>query len=257
LLPNDVGLFRHWHNALMCTGNVTIWLNSEVINMNSYNDSKLINEIIVIKEGKMTEIKNSTYIFAIPPKNFINILISNKLLKNAFGNFNEYAIWQKNTEYLLFIITTPTKRSTYLNKIPDECGKDELINEVFRQLRTVYPNLPIFNSAFLSPEMFKKQNKWMSRDSAYVRTKDEFKNAQSVEFKNLYSVGTHNGNHFYNFTSIESATSNAVALLNDLIPESKKKYKIISFITVKHIVTFIGIILMLYILYKISKSKTK
>ena len=303
VLPNDIGLFTHWYNALMHTRMVDIWLNSEVIDMNCYDNNDLIDEIIVMKEGKMTEVKNSTYIFAIPPKNFINLLANNKCLNNAFGDFKEYAIWQKNTEYLVFIpivfhwniklnlkriwgvptsdwglafvilsnymnfndrnsktvistcVTLPEKRSTYLNKFPNDCSKDELISEVFRQLKTVYSDLPQFSLAYLSPEMYKSNNKWMSRDSAYVRTKDDFKDVQSVMFKNLYSVGTHNGNHFYNFTSIESAASNAVALLNDLIPKSKKKYRVKSFITLKHIVTFIGIILIIYVLYKISKSK--
>jgi hypothetical protein len=149
-------------------------------------------------------------------------------------------------------ITMPDKKSSYLNKTPHECNKHELINEVFRQLKSIYSktDFKTFTTAFISPEMYRKNNRWYSKDSAYVRTVDGFKNYQSLEFNNLYSVGTHNGNSFYNFTSIESAVSNGITLLNALVPESRKKYKIISFITVNQTIAFFIIILILYFVYK-------
>lgn len=301
-VPNDVGLFYYWKDALEKTGNCDIWLNTEVVNINS--DKNRISSVCVVKDDQKYNIKNSTYIFAIPPKNFVNLLLKNPQVRSAFGDFNTFRKWQKNTEYLLYIpiifhwdvkiqlervwgspsfdwgvafiilsdytnfndsrsktvittcITSPNKKSSYLNKTPHECNQNELVEEVFRQLKQTHKNLPPFTAAIISPEMYRENDKWTSKDSSYVRTVDGFINAQSPVFKNLYSLGTHNGNSFYNFTSIEAAVSNSVALLNELIPESKNKYKVIQFVTVKYVVIFLIIILLMFIIYKNSnKSK--
>jgi hypothetical protein len=144
-------------------------------------------------------------------------------------------------------ITKTTTPSKYLNKTPDECTKDELINEIFRQLKINLnePDLPYPDYALLSPKLQKINNKWITNDSAFIYTTKQFKNYKSETYKNLYSVGTQNGNSKYTFTSIESATSNAISFINEIIPETKQKYY------VKHIITLndvLGLVMILILL---------
>jgi hypothetical protein len=94
--------------------------------------------------------------------------------------------------------------------------------------------------AILNPHISKKDGIWTSNDSAFVYTNDGFKNYKSSIFSNLYSVGTHNGNSKYAFTSMESAVSNGITFINDIIPETKSLYYIDSIITVNSVI-LIGI----------------
>ena len=51
-------------------------------------------------------------------------------------------------------------------------------------------------------------------------------NFKSSKFDNLYTVGTHTGNHKYKFTSLESAISNGISLSHKLYPELERKYSL-------------------------------
>ena len=100
-LPNDVGLFKQWGQALKNTGNVDIWLNSTVDYIN--NDANTITSVRVIHDDVKTNMQASNYIFAIPPKSLLSILSKNSAMHNAYGNYKNYVNWEKRTEYLLFI----------------------------------------------------------------------------------------------------------------------------------------------------------
>ena len=295
--PNDVGLFKLWLDALDSTGNVTLFLDSEVLNLN--NTGNLINMIKIKKDNKIMDINCKTCIFAIPPKNIINILNQNKNIMNAFGKFDEYNSWAMNTSYLQFIsatfhwetklkvkpdwhipdtdwlvayiilsnymdfeddrsktvisvCATKTDRiSKFINKTPDECTEEELKNELFRQLKESLGDMDIIEPDFsiLSPELYKKNNIWTSSDSAFIYTLDGHKTYKSELFENLYSVGTHNGNSEYNFTSMESAMSNAMNFINHIIPETKKAYHIERIITINDIIGITGIFLLIFGIY--------
>jgi hypothetical protein len=66
---------------------------------------------------------------------------------------------------------------------------------------------------------------------------------------NIYILGTHNGNAKVHFTSIESAVSNAIALINKIYD---KDYPIKKAFTIKDlimlIIVFIIIVIILFII---------
>jgi hypothetical protein len=146
--------------------------------------------------------------------------------KNDWGVIHvvmsDYINFNKSKTVITAAITIKQK-SKVINKTPDECNKKELIDEVFRQLKNSFGGkLPNPTKIILSPGIFWNNGKWDTIDSAYVRTKESFKMPfQSKLFNNLYTVGTHNEQHYYNFTSFESAVSNGVALCHKLIPRTR------------------------------------
>ena len=92
-LPNDVGLFKQWENALLKTGNIDILLDSEVINM-SVKDN-MIDTITIIKNNKQLDIKGKNYILAIPPKHLIQLISKSNDTKGSFGNYDDLVQWSK------------------------------------------------------------------------------------------------------------------------------------------------------------------
>jgi len=149
-------------------------------------------------------------------------------------------------------ITLPDNKSEYLNKTSHECTKEELIQETFRQLQEIFKRLPSPTTSILSPEIYYDDNKWHSKESAFVLTPYKYKDLKSNIFKNIYSVGTHNGNNYYNFTSFESAVTNSTHLLHELIPESKYRYPIIKFLTLENIIDLIIVIMIIAIIIYIN-----
>ncbi len=125
-------------------------------------------------------------------------------------------------------ITIMDKSSPHIGKKPDECTEDELIAESFRQLKLSFPNLPKPTKSILSPGIYKQNNKWFTKDDAYVRTVDAVKGYpipfKSPKFSNLFSVGPHSGKSLYHFTSFESAVTNGIVFCHQIISESKTKY---------------------------------
>jgi len=157
-------------------------------------------------------------------------------------------------------ITFTDRKSSVIGKTANECEMDEIYNEVYRQLKLSFKNLPLPYRMILSPQV-KRENKgngfrWINYDTAFVST-TKFNNLDShSKIKNLYSVGTHNGKSQYYFTSIESAVQNAIVFAHSIIPETRKKYEILETF---HITNYINIILVLLIcmitIYVIKKVK--
>jgi hypothetical protein len=88
---------------------------------------------------------------------------------------------------------------------------------VFRQLKLSFPDLPNYDRAIIHPNVKRINNTWVEDDTAYVETdRYEFVKPSVPDLKGLYYVGTHNGNSYYNFTSMESAVTNSMNLLNSL-----------------------------------------
>ena len=124
-------------------------------------------------------------------------------------------------------ITLPNNLSSILNKTSNQTTyKNELINEVFRQLKESFPTLPTPSYSIISPTVYRKNNEWLDQDSAFVRTDQNLLLPSHGIISNLYNVGTQNGNSPYNFTSFESAISNSISFCNTIIPESKKHFKL-------------------------------
>jgi hypothetical protein len=143
------------------------------------------------------------------------------------------------------------------NKTPIECNQNELIEECFMQIKEAFPQIYRYDTALICPNVYWKANekKWESIDSAFFassKLNNPFIPFESLKFNNLYTLGTHNGNSPYSFTSIESAVANASTLANLILKDKNiiyKPYTIRKLIL--HIIICICIIIITYKIYKI------
>ena len=150
------------------------------------------------------------------------------------------------------IMVTDVKSKS--GKLPDECSKSDLIQEVFLQMKSsYYPELPNPTTSLLSPGVIydNSLNKWISNDTAFIATTNQsFLEPQSPYYKNLYSLGTHNGKHLYKVTSLESAVTNGVSLSHSLYPILQNHYKISSPIKVSDTIYISVLLIILFYLVK-------
>jgi len=240
-IPNDIGLFRSWKEYLEQNG-VDIMLNTGVRKM-TYNDKKV--EHLILENN--TTISGRNIILAIPPvdalqlfdnsnivtddnyrkwvydTNYLTYITityhwSDKTIKdktfNEFPNnewgvmFNiasNYTKFNESSSVLIATFTVFDVKSSNINKTANECGEDELIKEVARQI-----GYDDYDHAFISPGDYKMNNKWITKDTAFFNTKYGHMPFET-KFNNLFTVGTHNGNSEYAFTSMESAIDNSIA----------------------------------------------
>ena len=259
--PNDVGLFYYFLKALKETKNVTILLETSVLELNS---SKNTREIINVRTNKGV-INGKNFILAVSPKDMLSILNrSGYVISKTFGELDHWTKystyindipiifhWNRKLElpkiwgfpasdwgiafivlsdYMNFddnrsqtvittCITDVNKVSHFLKMTANQVTtKKMLINEVFRQLKQTYPYLPNPTFSFLSPTVYRSKNEWIDKDSAYVMTNLNKFLPSSGKIPNLYNVGTQNGKSLYNFTSFESAVTNAIAFVNEKYP---------------------------------------
>jgi hypothetical protein len=162
---------------------------------------------------------------------------------------------EKSKTVISTTITITDKKSIVTNKIPNQCTENEIIREVIRILRISFPNLPNPTLSLFNPNTKYINNKWKSDDTAFVSSSIVQKNIpfKSGTLSNLYNVGTHNGFHTYNFTSLESAVTNALVLSNEIFPELRHKYKLKESITIKNIVLVLFVIFILWIIVYYGK----
>ena len=156
----------------------------------------------------------------------------------AFIVLTDYMKVEKTSKLVISTcITIQDKKSSITNKTAMESDDNELIDEVFRQLKISFPNLPKYSEAIINPTT--------DQDTAYATThKQEFIDFRSSN-PNIFYVGTQNGNSAYSFTSMESAVSNALHALIHIEPCLKNK------ITVEHpfeLVMFVRYILIIIII---------
>lgn len=117
------------------------------------------------------------------------------------------------------------KKSSVINKSANECNNEnELIQETIRQLRIIYKNIDEPSLYFINNYYDIKEKKWKSNEKAFIKVpNNDYIPFESPIYKNLYTLGTHNGKHKNSFTSVESAISNSLKLSNIIY---KKKTKI-------------------------------
>jgi hypothetical protein len=171
------------------------------------------------------------------------------VILSNYMKFNDKVEQDYSNTVISTCITFTDRKSSYIGKTADECEMHEIYNEVYRQLKLSIKNLPIPYRMITSPQVKKDINSgtWINYDTAFVST-TKYNNIDSHSdlIKNLYSVGTHNGNSLYYFTSIESAVQNAIVFAHSIIPETKKKYEIVDTF---HITTIINTILVILIFF--------
>ena len=146
------------------------------------------------------------------------------------------------------------KKSSFSNKTANECeNEQELIDNVYEQLRTLYKNIPKPTLFFVNNIYNKTQKRWISNEEAYIKVPNvDYLDFTSKHYKNIYNVGTHNGKHKNSFTSVESAISNSIKLAN-IIYNKKLKIKRCFDIRDLIIVILSIIILLLIIRYNYGK----
>ena len=170
-------------------------------------------------------------------------------------------IEDESTVVISSCLTIDNQISKETNKTVNDSSIEELKNETLRQLREAIPDLPNPDKIIVSPGFYRdtNENKWKTKDNSFIVTKEGYmKNSQSDIYNNLYSLGTHNGKHHYDFTSIESAVSNAISMANTLVPESKHKYRIqglISLLDVVRVILLILFIILIFYLYNKFKQQ--
>jgi hypothetical protein len=124
------------------------------------------------------------------------------------------------------VITMPDAPSdnVHLNVTANEVDdKRAVMNETFRQLKQVYPDLPDPDHQFLTQSAYDAvQRRWVPFNHAFMTTTHGHVPNRSVLHENLYNCGVQNGNSSYSFTSIESSVANAVHLATELQPELKE-----------------------------------
>lgn len=150
-------------------------------------------------------------------------------------------------------ITRKDYVSNRINKIVDDCSETELIDETLFQLRQSFPELENPSYSLLSPGNIRStvsgKQKWTCIDTAFITAANHSYLAPKLG-PNLYTVGTHNGNHYYKFTSMESAITNGIVLANILEKDTKKYFKPKRAMTIRDIFSFIVILLIVYFLLK-------
>jgi len=143
----------------------------------------------------------------------------------AFIVLSKYMNFFDNRSKLVIstCVTMPNSISTFNNKTANQCNENELKEEVLRQLRISFSELPEPSYIIINPNVKKINNKWIEPDTAFIQTYDNiFLKSESDITKNLYQVGTQNGNSKYNFTTIETAVTNSIVFANKIEPETCK-----------------------------------
>lgn len=146
-------------------------------------------------------------------------------------NISEYCDKLENSNYPIIsvMVTQTDTRSSYNNKTANECcDENELIKEVYRQLRISYINyIDVEYYAIINPNNYYdyEKKRWKCYDNAYYNAFSENYIAfKSNSIENLYNLGTHNGKSYIPFNTIESAISNGIALGRELYPDVMNKY---------------------------------
>jgi hypothetical protein len=182
---------------------------------------------------------------------------TNESLSNSWG-FSETdwgIVWiilsdyfqSVNNTLISIAITRPNDKSSFTNKSANESSFYEIKTEVFRQMRQSFPDLPYPDKELISPGVYRDEFTYKTLDQAYVSTPNEtIVGPVSCQFPNrLFSVGTHNGNSEYHFTSFESAVTSAIVLVNKMYPE--QRIKVLSPVSITSLFTIFIIVFILYL----------
>jgi len=146
------------------------------------------------------------------------------IVLSDYMNFND----PRSRTVISTVITMPDAPSDNVdlnngaaNEISD---KRAVMNETFRQLKQVYPDLPDPDYQFLTQSAYDAaERRWAPFNHAFMTTTHGYVPNRSVLYENLYNCGVQNGNSSYSFTSIESSVANAVHLATELQPELKER----------------------------------
>ena len=171
----------------------------------------------------------------------------------AFVVLTDYMKVDESKTLISTTITFSDVKSRYSGKTANECNEAELKRDVYLQLKEAMPSLPEATRVILYPGMKRdtEKNRWVSMDTAFVASDSKgYLQARSPIFTNMFSLGTHNGNHLYKFTSLESAVTNAVHLAHKLLPVTENEFPLQAPMSVSKVLRIMLIVLIVYIILK-------
>ena len=146
-------------------------------------------------------------------------------------------------------ISITDRKSSFTNKTANESTKDELINEVLRQLKLYIKNLENPTTSIVYPGIYydSELKQWNSYISGFISTSnDGFLDFESKTINGIYNLGIHNGFQSTRYTVLESAVCSSIKLSHILDPSLKNKYKIDKPFD---LISFIKIIIFIFILF--------
>lgn len=282
--PNDEGLIALWTQRILETKNVSILTRTQALKIN--HNRNFVTNIVIQRDTINYAVNCKRLVLAIPPKplqallttsmpNIFNISES-WVNKNSYIDYvsityhfyskldlpklwgfpaSEWGVAHINlseymdmpTTVISTCVTITDNPSLVTNKTADQSSEKELILEVFRQLKQSYPQLPNYSTAIVHDSK-NVDGKWRTTDTAFVGT--DYIDSKSIYLNNVYNVGTHNGHAVYPFTSMESAISNALYLLRQIEPESRKivKYsnRLVTIVDIVYILLFFLLVGIIY-----------
>ena len=112
------------------------------------------------------------------------------------------------------------KSSVLLQSANEIADKDQLVNEMFRQLKETYPTLPPPTTMLLSPTVYRQNHTWVEQDSGFFKSSSISYLSSRGVIPNLYQVGPQNGNGSSSFTTFEAAVTNGIAFVNRVQPSA-------------------------------------
>jgi len=153
------------------------------------------------------------------------------------------------------------KPSEHTGKTANQSTQDEVIEETFRQLKTIMPFLSKPDIALVSPQNSynTKLQEWTQHDVSYFDSGKQSPLKNLGKINNLYNVGTHNGNSIIEMTTMESAISNALALAYQLDPKTRKLFPFQKIWTLRDMVKFLAyfLLFLLVIIILVLSIKNK
>lgn len=172
------------------------------------------------------------------------------IVLSNYINFND-----KRSNIVISTCVTKTDTiSSYINKTANQCNEDELKQEVFRQLKLSFPTISDPSYVIINPNLKKINNKWIEPDTAYIQTFNNTKLSSKGITRNLFQVGTQNGNSKYSFTSLESAVTNAIVFANYIEPVTLKIIKKTNITELNDIIRIFILFFIIIIYVKIVKK---
>lgn len=244
-IASDVFLFKQWASFLRDKRSVHMYLGERSVTLEGRGS------VVKLGEGEPLHASKGV-VLAIPPENAVKLLNDSRLdvppgfAKFAHGTeyeeylnvtyhfssplppsfpYHKYTPW--SIAYLPQLDDTVLSTSATLLSIPSprtgktahQCTRKELAEEIMNQLRqaTGYALEP--TRVVVSSGLKRHGGKWDDEDTAFVKTPDSPFWYNFSLLPGVYTVGTHTGRSTDNFTSMESAVQNGLALAHHLHPE--------------------------------------
>lgn len=286
ILPNDEGLFYLWKQYLK---HIEIKLNTIITkideeqsiitlidnNNKKYYTKKLIlaippenlNKILINSSSKFNTIndldiysKNTKYNEYISITFHWNLKLDLETISFINNSdwgvssviLSDYMTFKENNSKTVIScsISLPDNKSSFINKTANECkDKNEVIYETYRQLKKLYKSLPIPTLAFINNYYI--DGVWKSKETAFLKTPNNNYLRNNKISDNIYILGTHTGNSKVHFTSMESAITNAIELINKIY---NTDYNIKRPFTIKDVIIIFIITLIIIILLFINTN---